>query len=87
MTTQNQKLIAAFEKNSVEVVKIHLQEWRSQRYLDIRVWTSLEAGDGPGEQPTKKGITLAVELLPELRKAIDRVIAELEFGDVKEKAE
>ncbi len=78
--SENQKLVAEFQKNTAETVRIHLQKWGQGVYCDIRVWTALRPGDAAGEQPTKKGVTLNVELLPELRKAIDRAIAELEFN-------
>jgi len=78
--SEDKRLIAEFEKNSAEIIRIYLQKWGRAVYCDIRVWMALRPGDEAGEQPTKKGITLAVELLPELRKAIDKVLAEVEFG-------
>ena len=82
-----QRLVSEFEKNSAEVVKVHLQTWKQGRYVDIRIWAALRPGDAAGEHPTKKGLTLAVELLPELRKAIDKALAEVEFGGEKPVAE
>ena len=81
MSENQGKLIAEFEKNSAETIKIHLQKWGQGVYCDIRVWTAPAPGDLSGVHPTKKGITLRIELLPELRKAIDRTIAEFEFGE------
>ena len=78
--SEDKRLVAEFEKNSAETIRIYLQKWGRGVYCDIRVWTAFRPGDEAGEQPTKKGITLAVELLPELRKAIDKVLAEVEFG-------
>ena len=79
---ESQKLIASFEKNSAEVVRVHLQTWRTQRYVDIRVWMQARPGDGEAAaQPTHKGITLNIELLDELRKAIDSVFAEIELEE------
>jgi hypothetical protein len=84
MSETKQKLIASFEKNSAEVVRIHLQTWKSQRYVDIRVWAQARPGDGEAAaQPTHKGITLNVELLDELRKAIDSVFAAIELEEPK----
>ena len=76
----NQRLIAEFDKNSAEKMKIHLQEWKAQTYLDLRVWTSEKAGQEGAERPTHRGITLNVELLGELKKAIDAAISALENG-------
>jgi hypothetical protein len=80
-----QELIASFEKNSAEVVRIHLQTWRTQRYIDIRVWMQARPGDGEAAaHPTHKGITLNVELLSDLKKAVDKALAAVEMGEAKE---
>ena len=34
---EKQRLIDSFNKNSVEIVKVHVQEWKAQEYIDIRV--------------------------------------------------
>jgi len=82
---ETQKLIASFNKNSVEVIKVHLQEWKNQRYVDIRVWAQARAGDGEAAaHPTYKGITLSVELLGELKKAVDKCWAAVEMGEGEE---
>jgi hypothetical protein len=85
---EKQRLIAEIEKNSIEVVRIHLQSWKSQRYVDIRIWRQIRPGDGEAAaQPTIKGITLNVDLLSELRAAIDKALAEVEVEDSREVAE
>jgi hypothetical protein len=84
MNETKQRLVASFDKNSAEVVRVHLQTWKSQRYVDIRVWAQARPGDGEAAaQPTHKGITLNIELLDELRKAIDSVFAEIELEEPK----
>ncbi len=51
-----------FKKNSREVVKVSLETYMGRRVLNIRVWF-----DSDGEwKPSKKGLSLAVERLPEL---------------------
>lgn len=72
-----QKLISQFHKNSVELVKVHLQEWRGQPYFDVRVWHSEKPGESGGENPTHKGITLNCELLPDLIKALEKAKDEM----------
>jgi hypothetical protein len=80
-----QRLIDSFSKNSVEVVKVQVHVWKSQTYIDIRVWTQLRPGDGEGAaQPTYKGITLNVDLLGRLKKAIDKAFAEVEINEAEE---
>jgi len=81
---KKQKLIDQFEKNSVEKVKVHLEEWKGKTYVDIRIWFSEKAGENGAERPTHKGITLNAELLPELRKAIDKALVMFELGEGKE---
>jgi len=80
MIETKQRLIAEFEKNSMEKVKVNLQEWHSQTYLDLRVWVAKKAGQAGAECATRRGIILNAELLPELRRVIDAAIAEVEPG-------
>jgi len=80
-----QRLIASFQKNSAEVVRVYLQTWKDQRYVDIRVWSQARPGDGEAAaHPTYKGITLSVELLENLKKAVDKALAAVEMGEVEE---
>jgi len=74
----DQCLIAEFTKNSVEKIKVHLQRWKNQTYVDLRVYF---VDDEMAEQPTKKGITLNVELLSELKRAVDAALAAVEVGE------
>jgi hypothetical protein len=64
--------ITKFQKNAVEEVRVETHESQGKEYLNIRVW--YEANDkktGKAEyKPSPKGITLNIELLPELKKAI-----------------
>jgi len=73
------RVIGQFQKNSSEIIKVQLQEWKGEPYVDIRVWVAGEDG-APGAQPTKKGITLSAELLPELKAAIEKTIEIIERG-------
>jgi len=77
----NQRLIAEFDKNSAEKVRVTLQEWRCQTYFDLRIFYQDDKG---AWLPTKKGITVNVELLGELRSAIDKAIAAAELGEAEE---
>lgn len=62
-----EKLIDTFSKNSVEEVRTALTEYKGHRLLDIRVWYEDASGE---RKPTKKGITIGVDLLPDLVKSI-----------------
>ncbi len=65
--------IAKFEKNSFEEVRVEISEWKSQKYINIRVWVNPRYEKDGMAKPTKKGITLNVELLPKLLEALKKV--------------
>lgn len=72
---KDQRLITEFQKNSQELIKVHLQTFRAQEYVDIRAWIKDEKS---GEyKATLKGLTLHVELLPELIGALKTAEAAL----------
>ncbi|RLA94900.1 MAG: hypothetical protein DRG25_01510 [Deltaproteobacteria bacterium] len=62
------ELIASFEKNSLEEVRISLTEFKGKELIDLRVYYQPENGEE--KRPTKKGITISPEKFPELKKAI-----------------
>ena len=74
---EKQRLIASFEKNSLEKVRVHLQRWKNQTYVDIRAFF---LNDQKTEHATKKGITLNVELLPQLIQALQEAEGVVEGG-------
>ena len=75
MANDKQELIDQFHKNSIELVEINLNEWRSQLYVDVRIWT-LENPAEPGNvRPSHKGIRLSAELLPKLIKGLEKAQA------------
>jgi single-stranded DNA-specific DHH superfamily exonuclease len=65
------QVIHTFQKNKEEEVRFSIREYKERQYFDVRVW--FLSGEGGEYHPTKKGITLSLELLPELRKGIERV--------------
>ena len=68
-------IIATLEKNSRELVRIALDEYRGVPLVDVRVMAP--AIDPTGLPiPTKKGIALRIELLPELVVALQAAEAE-----------
>ena len=74
---EGQKLIDKFNKNSVEIVKVSIQEYKGKEYVDLRVW-AFEKPDGSGEEkPTRKGITLNTGLLPKLIEALEKAQEEM----------
>lgn len=67
-------IIDAFQKSATEVVGVSLTEWRGQPRIDIR--TYVPAVDNEGLVPTKKGVSLPIELYEQLRGAI-RLLGEV----------
>ena len=74
--TQENKLVAEFQKNEIELVRLSLTQYKGKDYFGLRLYYREE-----GEwEPTRKGLCLAIGLLPELKNAIkvlDRAIARL----------
>lgn len=65
----------SFEKNSRERVVASLSNYRGATYLDVRVF--FEA-DGGRYLPTKKGITLSLDCLADLERAVQALRAAVE---------
>lgn len=64
-------VIAKVTKNARETIFFSLSEFRGHRLIDIRVHV-------PGDQedewvPTRKGVSLAVGLYPEIKQALAQV--------------
>lgn len=77
MENQN-RLIDQFHKNSQELVEVHITEWKSQDYIDIRIWTLPNPAEPGSQQPTKKGICINAELLPKLIQSLQKAQKMLE---------
>ncbi len=67
-------VIAEFQKNAVEKVRIAVREFKGRILLDLRIYYQDEAG---AWLPTKKGLALTVEQWPDLREALAKVDAHL----------
>lgn len=61
------ELIAQFQKNSREEIRVTINEFKKNKYIHVRTYVGFE---GEERKPTQKGIAIAVELFPELKKAI-----------------
>ena len=66
--------IGVIEKNKTSELRGRFAEYHGRRYFDLRTFVTADAsGD---RVPTRKGITLALDRLPELRDLIDRAVIE-----------
>ncbi len=61
------RILHRFHKNSSEEVRATISEFKGTDYASIRVYYEAEPGVW---HPTKRGLTIALNLLPELEKAV-----------------
>ena len=79
------EIIDRFQKNALEEIRVSLTEFNNYRLVDLRTWTKNKAGE---LVPTKKGISVRVDLFPALLKAVERLRAALiERGELDPPAE
>lgn len=72
------KVVSTFKRNATEEVRIGVKEFRGKRYIDLRIYYMDDKGDW---KPTKKGISLNTEFMPELKQAVlslEKALAEEE---------
>ena len=60
--------IATFRKNANEEVRVSIDDFRGHRLVNIRVWYTGPDGE---PRPGKQGVAIRIELLAELRAALD----------------
>jgi hypothetical protein len=65
----NAQLIHAFSKNPLEEIRVSLTVFKKKQYIDLRVYYR---GDDGEYHPSKKGLTLSLDLLPELLEAVQK---------------
>ena len=68
------RIIAQLPKNAVETIRVSLDTFQGKPVADVRVFTEYKATGELG--PTKKGVTIRAEQLPELVRALARAEAE-----------
>lgn len=67
---EQDRVIYSFPKNEQEEVRFTLRSYKDRQYLDLRLW--FQPSSGGDLRPTKKGLTLGLEYLSELKRGIDR---------------
>jgi hypothetical protein len=68
MTDAPDKIVATIGKNSRELLRVSITEFRGIKLISLRLWTP--TADGAKTIPTRSGLELRIEKLPELRAAI-----------------
>jgi hypothetical protein len=74
------RVIAEFQKNSVEFVRVCLSEFKGSYYFDVRIWVQEAAGEPGNLKATKKGLCLNIELLDDLKRALEALDRAIEEG-------
>ena len=69
---KSQRLVHEFKVDSTQLIKIHIQTYEGQRFVDMRKWWSGRAGEAGAEEFTPHGLTTRVELLPELIRGLEK---------------
>ena len=64
------QLVHSFPKNPLEEVRASLTEFKGKQYVDLRIYYR---GDDGEYHPSKKGLTIALELFPEIEEAIQKL--------------
>ena len=75
--------VYSFPKNSREEVRAQLSHFKGHRLADIRVWA---VDDDDVDVPTKRGVSVRVEQLPELLAAVQALCEAAEVTEVAEAA-
>ena len=70
-----EKTVKVIQKNKVQEIRVELKEFKGHNIIDIRIWNNVP--DSDEKRPTTKGVTMNVELLPELKEAVDLLDKEL----------
>jgi hypothetical protein len=65
-------VIYRFQKNPEEEVRFCFKEYKDRQYLDLRLW--FQPPSSREFFPTKKGITLGLDYLPELKKGVEKAV-------------
>lgn len=68
-------LVHSFPKNPLEEVRASLTVFKGKKYVDLRIYYK---GDDEEFLPSKKGLTIALDLFPELEEAIGKLKTAIE---------
>ena len=69
------KTVFVFQKNKFQEIRVGIREYKGNDLIDIRTWTQTQGSEEM--VPTAKGVSVNVNLLPDLKKALELVEKEL----------
>lgn len=70
--------VATIQKNSMEDVRVTLDEFSGHQLIDVRIYADFKTGNVETRGPTKKGVSLNISRLPDLIAALVTAKAEAE---------
>ena len=65
------RIVYRFQKNPEEEVRFTVKGYKERQYLDLRLW--FQTSEKGEYFPTRKGLTLSLDYLSELKKGFERV--------------
>ena len=76
MSEENtQRILYEFKKNATELVRIGVSEYKGREYAFIRIFYNANSMsvDEPEWRPTKKGVVVNIDLVPEVIKGFSLI--------------
>lgn len=64
------QIIADIEKNSREIIRVEVSEFKGRELINLRLWYQHFDGE---YKPTQKGVTIDVSHYKELKNAVDKI--------------
>ena len=78
------KTVYTFQKNKFQEIRVGIREFKGNDLIDIRTWTMTQGTDEM--VPTAKGVSINIQLLEELKKALVTVEKTLKENNMAAKA-
>lgn len=69
--SEAERIVAVLDRGPTQQIQIRLNEFKGRRYLDLRTFYLDE--DGETWKPTRKGVSIPVELFGQLKAALEKV--------------
>ena len=68
--SKDPQIVYSFPKNPLEEVRASLTVFKGKQYVDLRIYYK---GDDGEFRPSKKGLTLSLDLFSELEQAVQKL--------------
>ncbi|MDY0040424.1 MAG: transcriptional coactivator p15/PC4 family protein [Desulforhabdus sp.] len=68
--SKDPQVVYSFPKNPLEEVRASITVFKGKQYVDLRVYYK---GDDGEFRPSKKGLTLSLDLFSELEQAVQKL--------------